>query len=151
MSLQKKIENELNQALKKNDKNTFPTLRLVIAAIKDAMIAKKVRDASLSDADITSILKKMVKQRNDSCEAYENAGRTELLENEKKEIEIIKKYLPKELTDEETKKICIEEIKNLKAQSIRDMGKVIGSIKSKHADALDFGKVSKLVKELLNK
>ena len=90
MSLEKKIEEKLNETLKNKDKNTFPTLRLIISAIKDTKIAKKVRDSHLSDQDVTSILKKMVKQRNDSCEAYKKAGRTELLKTEQNEINIIR-------------------------------------------------------------
>ena len=90
MSLQIKIEAKLNEALKSKDKKTYSTLRLVIAAIKDAMIAKKIKEKkALPDNDLISLLKKMVKQRNDSCEAYKKAGRSELLENEISEIKII--------------------------------------------------------------
>ena len=87
MSLQAKIETKLNEALKAKDKKMYSTLRLVIAAIKDAMIAKKIKDKKiLSDNDLISLLKKMVKQRNDSCDAYKKAGRNELLENEMSDI-----------------------------------------------------------------
>ena len=85
MSLQKKIEDKLSQALKDKDKNVFPTLRLIVAAIKDALIANRTKGKKdLSDGDITGILKKMVKQRNDSCEAYKKASRKDLLDAEKK-------------------------------------------------------------------
>ena len=92
----------------------------------------------------------MVKQRNESCEVYEKAGRKELLENEKKEITIISTFLPKQLTEEETKKICEETIKATGASSMKDMGKIMGALKLKHADSLDFSKVSGIIKGLLN-
>jgi uncharacterized protein YqeY len=151
MSLKKKIEAKLNETLKAKDKNTYPTLRLVVSAIKDAEIAGRTKgQKELSDSDITSILKKMIKQRNESCDVYKKAGRNELLENETKEIEVISFFLPKQLNEEETKKICEEVIKSSGASSIKDMGKVMGALKSKHADTLDFSKVSSIIKELLN-
>ena len=151
MSLKKKIEVKLNETLKSKDKNTYPTLRLVVSAIKDAEIAGRTKgQKELSDTDITSILKKMIKQRNESCEVYKKAGRNELLENETKEIEVISFFLPKQLSEEETKKICEEAIKSSGASSMKDMGKVIGILKAKHADSLDFSKVSLIIKELLN-
>ena len=150
MSLKNQIEEKLNQALKKKDKNTYPTLRLVVSAIKDAEIANRSKEKKdISDSDITAILKKMIKQRNESCEVYKKAGRTELLDNETKEINVINAFLPKQLNDEETKKICEEAIKSSGATSMKDMGKVMGVLKSKHADALDFSKVSSIIKELL--
>ena len=150
MSLKNQIEEKLNQALKKKDKNTYPTLRLIVSAIKDAEIANRSKEKKdISDSDITAILKKMIKQRNESCELYKKAGRTELLDNETKEIEVINTFLPKQLNDEETKKICEEAIKSSGATSMKDMGKVMGVLKSKHADTLDFSKVSSIIKELL--
>jgi len=150
MSLQKKIEDKLSQALKDKDKNVFPTLRLVVSAIKDALIANRTKDKKdLSDGDIIGILKKMVKQRNDSCEAYKKAGRKDLLDSETKEIEVISLFLPKQLSQEETKKICQEVIKKVGASSMKDMGKVMGELKSKHGDVLDFSKVSSIIKEIL--
>ena len=151
MSLRKKIEAKLNETLKAKDKNIYPTLRLVISAIKDAEIAGRTKgQKELSDSDITSILKKMIKQRNESCEVYKKAGRNELLENETKEIEVISTFLPKQLSEEETKKICEDAIKSSGASSMKDMGKVMGILKSKHADTLDFSKVSSIIKEFLN-
>ena len=96
------------------------------------------------------ILKKMIKQRNESCEVYKKAGRDELLESESKEIEIINAFLPTQLSEEETKKICQETIKSVGASSMKDMGKVMGALKAKHADTIDFSKVSLIIKELLN-
>ncbi len=151
MSLKKQIDDKLNEALKAKDKNTYPTLRLIVSAIKDAEIAGRTKGKKeLQDSDIISLLKKMVKQRNESCEVYEKAGRRELLENEKKEIEVINIFLPKQLNEEETKKICQEVIKSVGASSMKDMGKVMGVLKSKHAEKLDFSKVSSIIKNLLN-
>ena len=150
MSLKNQIEEKLNQALKEKDKNTYPTLRLIVSAIKDAEIANRSKEKKdISDSDITAILKKMIKQRNESCEVYKKAGRTELLDNETKEINVINAFLPKQLNDEETKKICEEAIKSSGATSMKDMSKVMGVLKSKHADTLDFSKVSSIIKELL--
>ena len=151
MSLKKKIEQKLNEALKAKDKNIYPTLRLVVSAIKDAEIAGRSKgQKDMSDSELTAILKKMIKQRNESCEVYKKAGRNELLENETKEIEVISAFLPKQLSEAETKKICEEAIKSTGASSMKDMGKVMGVLKSKHANALDFSKVSSIIKELLN-
>ena len=150
MSLKTQIEEKLNQALKLKDKNTYPVLRLVMSALKDAEIVNRTKDnKSMSDSDIMAILKKMIKQRNESCEMYKKAGRQELLEVEKKEIETISTFLPKQLSEEETKKICVESIKSVGANSIKDMGKVMGQLKSKHPDTLDFSKVSSIIKEIL--
>ena len=150
MSLQTKIETKLNEALKAQDKKTYSTLRLVIAAIKDTMIAKKIKDKNtLPDNDLIALLKKMVKQRNDSCEAYKKAGRKELLENEMSEIAIINDFLPKQLNEKETRKICLEKIKEVGAISIKDMGKVIGSLKKEYSDVMDFSKVSQIIRDNL--
>ena len=151
MSLKKQIEEKLNEALKAKDKKTYPTLRLIVSAIKDAEIANRTKDKKeISDSDLTSILKKMIKQRNESCEVYKKAGRNELLENETKEIEVISAFLPKQLSEEETKKICEEAIKSSGASSMKDMGKIMGMLKSKYADTLDFSKVSSIIKKILN-
>ena len=151
MSLKKQIEDNLNEALKSKDKKTYPTLRLIVSAIKDAEIAGRSKgQKDIKDSDIIALLKKMIKQRNESCEVYKKAGRTELLENENREIEVINKFLPNQLSEEETKKICEETIKSVNATSMKDMGKIMGVLKSKHADSLDFSKVSSILKGLLN-
>ena len=150
MSLQTKIETKLGEALKSKDKKTYSTLRLVIAAIKDTMIAKKIKDSKeLPDNELIGLLKKMVKQRNDSCDAYKKAGRSELYENEMSEIKIINESLPQQLNEEETKKICLNTIKSVGASSIKDMGKVMGALKKQYSDVLDFSKVSQIIKENL--
>ena len=150
MSLQSKIEEKLNQSLKNKDKNIYPTLRLIISAVKDAVIANRTKETrDLTDKDIMGLLKKMLKQRNESCEVYKQAGRTELMETETKEIEIISSFLPEQLSEEETKKLCEQVIKKVGASSIKDMGKVMGELKKTHADVLDFSKVGSILKTVL--
>ena len=150
MSLKKQIDDKLNEALKAKDKNTYPTLRLIISAIKDAEIAGRTKgQKEIEDNEVTAILKKMIKQRNESCEVYKKAGRNELLENEKKEINVINTFLPKQLGEEETKKICADIISKLGASSVKDMGKVMGALKKDYADEIDFAKAGPLIKELL--
>ena len=151
MSLKQQIESKLNEALKAKDKSTYPTLRLVVAAVKDAEIAGRSKgQKEITDSDLTAILKKMIKQRNESCEVYKKAGRAELLENETREIEIISIFLPKQLSEEETRKICQDTVKFVGATSMKDMGKVMGELKLKYADTIDFSKVSPIIKEILN-
>ena len=151
MSLKNQIEEKLSQSLKNKDKNLYPTLRLMVSAIKDAEIASRGKESKgLTDQDITSLLKKMIKQRNESCEVYKKAGRTELLESETREIEVISSFLPKQLSEEDTKKLCEEVVKKVGATSVKDMGKVMGELKKTHADVLDFSKVGSIIKTILN-
>ena len=150
MSLQTQIEEKLNQSLKNKDKSLYPTLRLIVSGIKDVLIANRTKEVKeVSDQDVMGILKKMVKQRNESCEVYKKAGRLELLETETKEIEIINSFLPKQLSEEDTKKLCEEVIKKVGASSIKDMGKVMGDLKKTHGDVLDFSKVGSIIKTVL--
>jgi uncharacterized protein YqeY len=150
MSLQTQIEEKLNQSLKNKDKSLYPTLRLIVSGIKDVLIANRTKEVKeISDQDVVGILKKMVKQRNESCEVYKKAGRTELLEIEIKEIEIINSFLPKQLSEEDTRKLCEEEIKQVGASFIKDMGKIMGALKKTHGDVLDFSKVGSLIKTVL--
>ena len=151
MPLKNQIEDKLNEALKNKDKNIYPTLRLIMSSIKDAEIANRTKEnKEITDSDITTILKKMIKQRNESCDVYKKAGRRELLETETREIEVINAFLPKQLSENETKKICAEVISKLGASSIKDMGKVMGELKKQHADEIDFAKAGPLIKELLS-
>ncbi|MEK9638749.1 MAG: GatB/YqeY domain-containing protein [Pelagibacteraceae bacterium] len=151
MSLKNQIEEKLSQSLKNKDKNLYPTLRLMVSAIKDAEIASRGKESKgLTDQDITSLLKKMIKQRNESCEVYKKAGRTELLDSENKEIEVISSFLPKQLSEEDTKKLCEDVVKKVGATSVKDMGKVMGELKKTHADVLDFSKVGSIIKTILN-
>ena len=150
MSLQSQIEEKLNQSLKNKDKSLYPTLRLIVSGIKDLLIANRTKETKeVSDQDVMGILKKMVKQRNESCEVYKKAGRTELLEVETKEIEIISSFLPRQLSEEDTKRLCEETIKKVGANSIKEMGKVMGDLKNTHGDVLDFSKVGSIIKTAL--
>ena len=149
MSIEKKIEEKLNESLKNKDKSVYPTLRLIKSAIKDFKIASKIRDQYLKDQEIISILKRMIKQRNDSCEAYKKASREDLLKKEKEEISIISNFLPKQMNEEETKKLCKKVIEDIGASTMKDMGKVMGILKKDYGDVLDFSKVSNLIKEIL--
>jgi len=150
MSLQTQIEEKLKQSLKNKDKSLYPTLRLIVSGIKDVLIANRNKEIKeVTDQDVMGILKKMVKQRNESCEVYKKAGRMELLEIETKEIEIINSFLPQQLNEEETKKLCEEVIKKVGASSLKDMGKVMGDLKKTHGDVLDFSKVGLIIKTVL--
>ncbi len=153
MSLKQTIENEYKNALKSKDKNKISTYRLILSSIKDLDIVnrsgpnKKVTD----DGDIKKLLKKMVKQRAESIDIYKKNNRTDLLEVEQNEYDILTSFLPKQLSEEETKKICSDIISKLGANSIKDMGKVMGELKKTHEDEIDFSKAGSLIKELLNK
>ena len=150
MSLKSQIEEKLKQSLKNKDKSLYPTLRLIVSGIKDVLIANRTKEVKdVSDQDIIGIMKKMVKQRNESCEVYKKAGRTELLEIETKEIEIISSFLPKQLSEEDTKKLCEDAIKKVGASSIKDIGKVMGDLKKTHGNVLDFSKVGSIIKTVL--
>ena len=150
MSLQTQIEEKLKQSLKNKDKSLYPTLRLILSGIKDVLIANRTKEVKeVSDQDVIGILKKMVKQRNESCEVYKKADRTDLLEIETKEIEIISSFLPKQLCEEDTKKLCEEVIKKVGASSIKDMGKIMSDLKKTHGDVLDFSKVGSIIKTVL--
>jgi uncharacterized protein len=153
MSLREKINKDFNIALKDKNKILVSTLRLILAAIKEKDIANRSAKnrEQVKDNEIIKILLKMKKQRRDSAELYKKGGREELLDLENKEITIIDSFLPKQLNEEETKKICEDIIKLIGASEIKDMGKVMGEIKKKHAESIDFSKVNAIVKDLLNK
>ena len=152
MSLRKKINEQFNTALKNKNKTLVSTLRLILAAIKDRDIANRTAEKkeTIKDAEIVKVLKKMRKQRQDSAELYKKGERQELLEIELAEIKIIDTFLPKQLNEEETKKICKEIIESLGASSIKDMGKIMGALKQKYSESIDFSKVNVIVKGLLN-
>jgi len=153
MSLREKINEQFNTALKSKNKSLISTLRLVLAAIKEKDIANRTSEKKelAKDEEIIKILRKMKKQRQDSSDLYKKGGRQELLEAEQEEIKIIDSFLPKQLNEEETKKICKEQIELLGASSIKDMGKIMGSVKKKYSDSIDFSKVNLIIKDLLNK
>jgi len=152
MSLREKINEQFNAALKNKNKTLISTLRLIMAAIKERDIANRTAEKkeAVKDPEIIKVLRKMKKQRQDSVVLYKKGERQELLEAEEAEIKIIDTFLPKQLNEEETKKICKEAIESLGASSIKDMGKIMGSLKQKYSDSIDFSKVNIIVKGLLN-
>ena len=152
MSLREKINEQFNIALKSKNKSLVSTLRLILAAIKERDIASRTKDKkeNVKDEDILKVLRKLKKQRQDSAEFYKKGGRQELLDIEEAEIKVIDSFLPKQLSDMETKKICEEVIKSLGASSIKDIGKIMGSLKQKYSNSIDFSKVSVIVKRLLS-
>ena len=153
MSLREKIIEQFNTALKNKSRTLVSTLRLILAAIKDSDIANRKggKKEDINDAGILKVLKKMKKQRKDSIDLYKKGGRQELLEAEEAEIKIIDSFLPKELSEEETKNICKATIESLGVVSIKDMGKIMSSLKQKYSDSIDFSKANVIVKNLLNK
>ena len=153
MSLKDTIENEYKTALKSKDKSKISTYRLILSSIKDLEIANRSgpNKKDTDDEDIKKLFKKMVKQRAESIEIYKKNNRSDLLEIEQNEYDIISNYLPKQLSEEDTKKICEEIISKIGANSIKDMGKVMGELKKQHADEIDFAKAGGLLKQLLNK
>ncbi len=152
MSLLEKINSSLKESSLKQEKDKVATLRLVVAALKDKEIEKRTSaDKNLKDEDVVTVLNKMLKQRKESLEIYKKASRNDLSEKEEKEIQIIQSFLPKQLDDAETKKVCEEAVKSSNASSIKDMGKVMGILKAKYASTLDFAKAGVILKSLLNK
>ena len=152
MPLKETIETEYKNALKAKDKSKISTYRLILSSIKDLDISNRSgpNKKETDDEDIKKLLKKMVKQRTESIDIYKKNNRKDLLEVEQNEYEILSKFLPKQLGEEETKKICAELISKLGASSIKDMGKVMGELKKLYSDEIDFSKAGSLIKELLN-
>ena len=153
MSLKDKIDTDYKNALKSKDKIQISTFRLILSGIKDLDISNRSgpNKKDTDDGDIKKLLKKMIKQRSESIDIYKKNNRKDLLEVEQKESEILSGYLPKQLSEEETKKICTQTVSKLGASSIKDMGKVMGELKKQYEDSLDFAKAGSLLKELLNK
>ncbi len=151
MSLRIEIETKLQEALKRRNKLEISTLRLILAAIKDRDIASRTPDnrTGIKDKDIKQLLKKMIKQRNESIEIYKKNNRIDLLEIEKGEVGIISTFLPKQLNETETTKVCKEIIQSIKAQGSKDIGKVMGALKEKYSDILDFAKAGEQIKKIL--
>ena len=152
MSLREKIETDYKSALKAKDKNKISTYRLILSGIKDLDISNRsqVDKKETDDEDVKKLLKKMIKQRNESIEMYKKNNRNDLQEVEEKEVEVISQYLPQQLSDEDTKKLCSEVINSTGASSIKDMGRVMGELKKNNADSIDFSKAGAMIKELLN-
>ena len=152
MSLRDKIDNDYKNALKSKDKNKISTYRLILSGVKDLDINNRSgpNKKETDDEDIKKLLKKMIKQRAESIEIYKKNNRSDLLEIEQGELDLLSEYLPKQLSEADTKKICEEIIKISGASSIKDMGKVMGELKKNHSDTIDFSKAGQIIKNLLN-
>ena len=152
MSFRKKINEQFNTALKNKNKALVSTLRLILTAIKERDIANRTKEKKeeVNDAEIIKVLRKMKKQRQDSADLYKKGNRQDLLKVEEAEIKIIDTFLPKQLSEEETKKICRETVESLEVSSVKDMGKIMGLLKKKYSDSIDFSKVNVIVKGLLS-
>ena len=152
MELRSRINTAMKQAMKEKSAERLSTIRLINAAIKDRDIAARTegKENGVGDDEILAILAKMVKQRQESAKTYEEAGRLDLSERELAEITVIEEFLPRQLTDTEIKSAVSEAITEVEASSIRDMGKVMGILKSKYAGQMDFGAVGAQVKNSLS-
>jgi hypothetical protein len=153
MELKNKINLDYNEALKAKDKSKISTYRLILSAIKDLDISNRSgpNKKDTNDEDIKKLLKKMIKQRAESIDIYKKNNREDLLKIEENEHKILSSYLPKQLSEEETKKICSEVAQKIGASSIKDMGKVMAELKKSYSDTLDFSKAGSLLKEILGK
>ena len=153
MSLREKIETEYKSAVKSRDKAKISTYRLILSGIKDLDIFNRSgpEKKDTDNSDILKLLKKMIKQRTESIEVYKKNNRNDLMQIEQQEVEILSNYLPKQYSEEETKKLCIDLANNLGANSIKDMGKIMGELKKNYSDTIDFSIAGKTLKEILNK
>ena len=153
MSLKSKIEIDYQNSLKSKDKIEISTYRLILSALKDLEILNRSdpNKKETDDKDIIQLIKKMIKQRNESIDIYKKNNRNDLLAVEEKEVATLSTYLPKQLSNNETMDVCKQAINELGAQSIKDMGKVMGVLKKNYSDSLDFSKAGAILKEILNK
>ena len=153
MSLREKIDDEYKNALKSKDKNKISTYRLILSGLKDLDIQNRSgpNKKDTNDDDIKKLLRKMIKQRTESIEIYKKNNRQDLLQIEENEVKIMSEYLPKQLSEDDTKKLCEEVVNKINASSLKDMGKVMGELKKNHSDSVDFSLAVKIIKEILNK
>ena len=153
MTLKEKIQTNYKNSLKSKNKVEISTYRLILSGIKDIDIINRsgADIKETDDEDIKKLLKKMIKQRTESIDIYKKNDRMDLLEVEQSEFDLLSSFLPQQLNNEETKKICVDIINKLGAASIKDMGKVMSELKKSYPDNLDFAKAGPLLKELLNK
>jgi len=152
MPFRDKIEEDYKNSVKSKDKNKISTYRLILSGIKDLDIANRSGPSKkeTDDNDVKKLIKKMIKQRSESIEAYQKNNRMDLVESEKNEVAVLEAYLPKQLSDEETQKICENVVKQVGAVSVKDMGKVMGELKKNYSDSLDFSKAGSIIKNILN-
>ena len=153
MALREKIDDEYKNALKSKDKNKISTYRLILSGLKDLDIQNRSgpNKKDTDDDDIKKLLRKMIKQRTESIEIYKKNNRQDLLQIEENEVKIMSEYLPKQLSENDTKKLCEQVINKINASSLKDMGKVMGELKKNHSDSVDFSLAGKIIKEILNK
>ena len=153
MSLREKIDDEYKNALKSKDKNKISTYRLILSGLKDLDIQNRSgpNKKDTDEDDIKKLLRKMIKQRTESIEIYKKNNRQDLLQIEENEVKIMSEYLPKQLSEDDTKKLCEEVINKINASSLKDMGKAMGELKKNHTDSVDFSLAGKIIKEILNK
>ena len=151
MSLRDKIENEYKNALKIKDKSLISTYRLILSGIKDLDILNRSgpNKKDTDDTDITKLLKKMIKQRSESIEVYKNNNREDLLKIEQNELDLLSNYLPKQLSENEIKNICLKAVSLVNAETIKDMGKVMGELKKSNPENIDFSIAGKILKQIL--
>ncbi|MGI9391914.1 MAG: GatB/YqeY domain-containing protein [Parvibaculales bacterium] len=149
--MREQLKQKLIEAQKAKETRTISTLRLVLATIKDRDIAARSHDnmEGVSDSEILQILAKMIKQRNESVETYEKAGREDLASQEREEIDIIQHFLPKQMDEGEIRAAVEKTIAKLEASSIKDMGRVMGELKEQHGGEMDFAKAGMIVKIML--
>ena len=153
MSLREKIETEYKSAVKSKDKSKISTYRLILSGIKDLDIKNRsgADKKDTDDSDISKLLKKMIKQRSESIEVYKKNNRDDLLKIEQQEVEILSNYLPKQLSEDETLKLCNDVVVKLGAKDIKDMGKIMGELKKNYSESIDFATAGKILKNLLGK
>ena len=153
MSLREKIETEYKSAVKSKDKAKISTYRLILSGIKDLDIKNRsgIDKKDTNDSDISKLLKKMIKQRSESIEVYKKNNRDDLLKIEQQEVEILSNYLPKQLSEDETIKLCNDVVAKLGAKDIKDMGKIMGELKKNYSDSIDFATAGKVLKNILGK
>ena len=152
MSLREQIDAKYKSSVKSKNTNEINTLRLIKSAIQDKEIENRSANNSIeiNDQQILGLMQNLIKQRRDSIESFKSANRTDLIELENKEIEIINQFLPKQLNEEETKKIIVNFLKDNNLSSLKDMGKVMNYLKSNYTGSVEMGLAGKLAKELLN-
>ena len=152
MDLKNKINLDYNEALKAKDRSKISTYRLILSGIKDLEISNRSGPdkKETQDDDIKKLLKKMIKQRSESIEIYKKNNREDLLKVEQSEVEVLSSYLPTQLNEDEIKNICLDIKNKIGAESIKDMGKIMGELKKNYSDNLDFSKAGKILKDLLS-
>jgi len=151
MGLREQFNEQMKEAMKAKDQRRLSTLRMVNAALKDKDIANRTETSreGISDDEILGLLGKMIKQREESAEAFDKGGRPEMAANEREEVDIIRAFMPKQMSPEESRAAIQKVIADVGATSMKDMGKIMAALKERHAGQMDFGKASGTVKELL--